>query len=547
MLRAMSAVMTRPEDAFNFKAPDYVPIFAARAQRLARLRADPKQLPALKHYYAGHIPDFINDWAVTVDPRVAGSGRSPVMPFLLFPKQREMAEWILARWRAGEPGIMDKSRDVGASWVALAVACSLSIFHRDISIGVGSYVEDKVDRSGDPDTLFYKARMFLTYLPAEFRGGWELKRNSAHMRLHFPDTDSSITGEAGDNIGRGGRKAIYFVDESAHLERPLLIDASLSANTDCRIDMSSVNGTDNPFAVKRHSGNYSVFTFHWRDDPRKNDEWYAKKCSELDPIIVAQEIDLNYSASVEGVIIPSAWVQAAVDAHLKLKIKPTGVMHSALDVADQGRDKNAWAGRHGILLTHCQQWAGKDSDIYDSTVKAMGLCDTHGFTSMDYDGDGLGAACRGDARKINEERVKNKRKAIKVGEYRGSAAVLYPEQFVRGPDGKPLDRKNEDYYLNRAAQDWFALRFRFQQTFRAMQGLPHEVDDLISIDSAIPDLARLTMELSQPTWELNNAGKVKVCKQPDGTVSPNLADSVRMVFAVRRKGLNISDDLLNMA
>jgi phage terminase large subunit len=545
--------MTRPELNFDFRKPDYVSIFAARAERLARIRANPKELPALKHYYKHHLADFISDWAVTVDPRVASQGRSPVMPFLLFPRQREMVDWILERWQRSEPGVMDKSRDIGASWVAMALGCSLGLFHDDISVGVGSYVEDKIDRSGDPDCLFYKARMFLTYLPPEFRGGWDVKKHSAHMRIQFPATGSSITGEAGDNIGRGGRKSIYLVDEAAHLERPQLIDASLSANTDCRIDMSSVNGMANPFAEKRHSGKIKVFSFHWRDDPRKDDDWYAKKCDELDPIIVAQEIDLNYSASVEGVVIPSTWVQAAVDAHIKLGITPSGARRAALDVADRGMDKNAMVFRHGILLAHAQSWsgavqvAGREWDLYDTIEKAFRLCDEQGWPGFDYDADGLGANAKGDARKINEARTAGNAMALPVmrvrplmvGAFRGSAAVLDPDRVVA-----TTDRKNVDFFANRKAQAWWALRFRFQATYRALNGQAYNPDDIISIASGFPERARLCTELSQPIYLINNAGKILIDKQPEGVASPNLADACMMAFAPRRPGLAINDALL---
>jgi hypothetical protein len=37
-----------------------------------------------------------------------------------------------------------------------------------------------------------------------------------------------LKGEAGDNIGRGDRTTLYFVDEAAFLQRPLLIDAALA-------------------------------------------------------------------------------------------------------------------------------------------------------------------------------------------------------------------------------------------------------------------------------------------------------------------------------
>lgn len=94
-------------------------------------------------------------------------------------------------------------------------------------------------------------------------------------------------------------------------------------------------------------------------DPRKDDEWYRKECEKIDnPIIVAQELDLNYQASAEGILIPSEWVQAAVDAHIKLGIQPSGQRLGAMDVADEGRDKNACSLRYGFLLNDVQEWSG---------------------------------------------------------------------------------------------------------------------------------------------------------------------------------------------
>lgn len=526
----------------------FAPILIERARRLAWLRGDKSggRLRDIKAYYrADHYADFINDWGMTVDPRNAEKKLPTVIPFTLFDIQREFLQFVLDRWRGSENGVIEKSRDMGASWLAMALSCTLCMFEHGIAIGVGSRKEEYVDKSGDPKTLLWKARAFMQYLPREFRGGWDRKKNSQHMLLSFPDTEGSIGGEAGDNIGRGGRTAIYFVDEAAFLERPLLVEASLSANTNCRIDMSSVNGSNNPFAEKTHGGKVKKLSMHWRRDPRKDDEWYAKKCAELDPVVVASEIDMNYSASVEGVIIPSQWVQAAVGAHTKLGIKPTGAKYATLDVADRGVDKCAWGHRHGILLETAESWSGKDGDIYATTERGMNNCDLYGVQDMGYDGDGLGAGCRGDARKINEERVKLKRKPLRVSEFRGSAAVHMPEAKVRGPDGKPLERTNEDMFANYKAQSWWALRFRFQQTWRAFQGLSYNPDDIISISPDIPELTRLTLELSQPVYKINGTGKILVDKLPDGALSPNLADMAMMAYAPRRKAMVIADALLD--
>jgi len=135
--------------------------------------------------------------------------------------------------------------------------------------------------------------------------------------------------------------------------------------------VSTPHGMANPFAEKRHSGMVKVFTFHWRDDPRKDDEWYAKQCNELDAITIAQEIDINYQASVEGVLIPSEWAQAAIGAHRKLGIEPTGKRSGSLDVADEGKDKNAFVSAHGIVIESIRIWSGKGSDIYGYSGKGI--------------------------------------------------------------------------------------------------------------------------------------------------------------------------------
>lgn len=533
----------RPEETFNFRTPDYTEILNARAERLQRLRADPNLLPALRLYYRANPWQFVSDWGMTSDPRNLERGLPVVVPFVLFPKQLEWMQWIIERWRSQEPGLTEKSRDAGISWCAVSLSCALCLFWDGMAIGFGSRKEMYVDNP-TPKSLFYKARQFMSFLPREFRGGWDRKVHAPQMRIEFPDTQSVISGEAGDNIGRGDRAAIYFVDEAAHLERPLLVDASLSATTNCRQDVSSVNGMANPFAEKRHGGKVKVFQFHWRDDPRKDDAWYAKQCSELDPVIVAQEIDINYTASVEGQIIPAAHVQAAIDAHVKLGIKVSGMRRASLDVADHGRDKNAMAFRHGILLEYLTQWSGATSDLYATTERAFSEVDQRkGYGGFTYDADGLGASQQGNSRKVNEDRARRNVATLRVLQFRGSDGVLDPEGIV-----PRTTRTNLDFFENYKAQSWWSLKYRFEATYNAVvKGLPFDPADIISIPSDIPYRTRLISELSQPVWKPSKLGKVMVDKLPDGALSPNLADAVMMAYAPRIEPFNIPDSMLDMA
>lgn len=519
---------------FDFKNPDYVQVFEWRVERLQRVRSTPGALDAMKLFYRDNPAQFIIDWGMTFDPRNVERKLPAAIPFLLFPKQEEWVHWFMERWHSQEPGITEKTRDIGMSWLTVGLADTLCLFNHGMVAGFGSRKEEYVDKIGSPKSLFWKARMFLSMLPAEFRGGWDVNKHAPHMRILFPDTDSAITGESGDGIGRGDRTSFYIVDESAFLERPQLVDASLSATTNCRQDISTPNGMGNPFAQKRHGGKIKVFTFHWRDDPRKDDAWYAKQVDRLDAVTVAQEIDINYSASVEGVLIPSAWIQAAIGAHVKLGIEPTGGRRGALDVADEGVDKNAFAGRHGVVLEYMESWSGKGGDIYDTVVKSFAICDERDYPGFDYDADGLGAGVRGDSRVINEARKDAGRPHIHDSPFRGSGAVFDPDgQMVK-------ERTNKDFFSNAKAQAWWALRIRFQNTYRAVvEGMTIDPDEIISISPDLPERAALVMELSQPTYTINQVGKIVVDKKPDGTKSPNLADAVMICYQPATRALDV--------
>lgn len=526
---------------FDFKNPDYVTVFEWRLDALNKLRSDRERLPLLVDYYKEHPAQFIIDWGVTSDPRNVERGLPALTPFLLFPRQEEWVYWLMDRWKNREPGITDKSRELGLSWLTICLSATLCLFHDGLNIGFGSRKEEYVDKKGDPKSLLWKGRQFISHLPPEFRGEWKERKHSPYMRIEFPNTSSVITGESGDGIGRGARNSIYFVDESAWIPRAELIDASLSQTTNCRIDVSTPRGMNNSFARRRFGGKISVFTLHWRDDPRKDDEWYQRTCGFIDdPVVIAQEIDLDYSASMEGILIPSVWVQSAVDAHIKLGIKPTGIKKGGFDIADEGADKNALCGRHGILIEYLECWSGKGSDIYESVERVFRLADSHHYPIVDYDADGLGAGVRGDARSINRIRIGDKRNKITFNPFRGSGSVVNPEGNPFLSEGETKDREkgrtNEDFFANAKAQAWWALRRRFQMTYRAVvENLPYNPEDIISIASTVTDYKKLIVELSQPTYSQNNNGKILVDKMPDGARSPNLADAVCIAFAPIRK------------
>lgn len=330
-------------------APDYDSVYLERAQRLERIRKDPAILPGLKEFYKDNPVQFIMDWGMTFDPRNAEIGQPTTMPFLLFPKQAEFIVWLRDRWLGREDGLAEKSRDMGVSWLCVAFAVWMWLFHPGTVAGFGSRKEEYVDDLNDPKSLFWKARQFVNLLPIEFRpAGWNPKKHAPFMTLTNPENGSAIVGESGDNIGRGNRTSIYFKDESAFYERAESIDAALSQTSNCKIDVSTPNGNGNPFYRKRHGGKVKIFTFHWRDDPRKGPEWYAKQQNDLDPVVLAQEVDIDYNASTSDAWISGTLVEAAQRLG-PADVDPNGPWIIGVDAAHMGDDESVICCRRGLL------------------------------------------------------------------------------------------------------------------------------------------------------------------------------------------------------
>jgi hypothetical protein len=500
--------------------------------------------------------EFINHWCDTYDPRNAGTDKPARMPFILFQRQEDMVLFLVACLRDEENGLVEKCRDIGATWICVAISVWLWLFWPGAAIGWGSRKSDLVDKIGDPKSIFEKIRITIRGIPKEFWPvGFKLDEHMSSMNIVNPETQATITGETGDNIGRGGRTLVYFKDESAHYERPEKIEAALGDNTRVQIDISSVNGTGNVFHRRREAGvewsrdadlpkgRTRVIVLDWRDHPEKSQDWYDRRRENAKGEgllhVFAQEVDRDYSASVEGVIIPGEWVKAAIDAHERLNFDDSGAWGAALDVADEGGDTNALAKRKGVVLKSVDEWGERDTGV--TARKAVDGCRELGPIDLQYDCIGVGAGIKAETNRLIDEKLMPK--DIQLVPWDAGAAVLFPDKHVVERDKKRKDDKhsplNKDFYANLKAQAWWQLRRRFELTFRAIQKLngdPDEqdftwkADDLISLPSLLPLLRKIEKELSQPTASQGSRMKMVVDKQPPGTRSPNLADAIVMAF-----------------
>lgn len=520
--------------------PDFEAEYQRRIGNLRRLRAKPDLLTGVHAFYSNHPVEFIRDWCTTYDPRNGDNGLPAEMPFIPFAKQEELVRFLMACISAKAGGLIEKSRDMGATWLACAFSIWLWRYRAGASVGWGSRKEDLVHRIGDPDSIFEKMRIIIDRLPREFwPKGFDPDKCIAHMRIFNPENGASITGEAGDNIGRGGRKLIYFKDESAHYERPERIEASLGDNTNTQIDISSVNGTGNVFWRKRMAGEVwsggpmdpsrtQVFVMDWSDHPGKTQEWYDQRKQKAQDEglshLFAQEVDRDYSGSVQGTLIPAEWVRSAIGAQRKIAIDSSGLVLAALDVADEGMDKNAEAHRKGPLLFHVDDWPRGDTG--ETARRAVTSAQEAGAVSLYYDSIGVGAGVKAETNRLRQIGHLG---SLNVYPWSASATVLHPKQnIIRGDRQSPT---NADFYQNLNAQAGWMLRRRFEETHKAVNGKPFDPDLMIVIAEDLPKLHQLEVELSQPTYSNNpKTGKIVINKMPPGTKSPNLFDAVKMAF-----------------
>lgn len=525
--------------------PDYRAVYAWRLKTLSDFNSDPTLIFAAKLYYSTRPTEFIMHWLDTYDPRKTSL---KWIPFVFFTKQADVIEFFHEMRTTQESGLVEKCRDYGLTWLACGYSIWSFLFIPHDSIGWGSRKAMLVDELGNPDSIFEKMRLMLRRLPKCFLPvGWNEKKHTAHMKFVNPESGATINGEAGDNIGRGGRKSVYFVDEAAHLERPEKVESALGDNTRVRIEISSVNGLGNTFHKRRVAGidwqpgkqidpMYTrVLVIDWRDHPEKTQEWYdlrkAKYEREGLSHLFAQEVDRDYAASLSNTIIPRAWIVSAINAHVTLKWTPEqiGNNHMAgLDVADGGIDRNALVRRQGVLCRYAEEWGDRDPGV--TARRSLVALRTLQRCKVMYDSIGVGAAVKAE---YNRLRYDEKIKGIENFDFipwNAGATPLEPKFRVIADDEESI--LNEDMFYNLKAQAWWSVRTRFYKTHRAVtDGIYYPIEELISLDGSIPCLYQLIDELAQPQKKENTSSlRMLVDKQPEGMKSPNLGDAFVMCY-----------------
>jgi phage terminase large subunit len=344
----------------NWAKPDYTQVYTERAAALEELRAKPGAIDGLKEYYADHWAQFVTDWGITYDPRNAGTDYPVLMPFILFPRQVEFMDWMYDSWKSRRRGLVEKSRELGASWLAVWGTICLFLFYPESTAGLGSFKKEKVDNGdGDPGSLFWKLRKGISMLPLEFIPKGFGEGNKWALVVN-PETGSSVVGEIGDSIGVGSRYSLYIVDETDSLEHQMQAEASLATTTDCRIDISTANVVGSLYYNNRRSfAENQVFVFDWEEDPRKrlnpdrpreDEEWYRRQKRDLHPTAFASQVERDPAGAVANTFLSVHLIEEAETRFVSQVEQASSVPWMVgVDASGMGNDETVIWKRRGRL------------------------------------------------------------------------------------------------------------------------------------------------------------------------------------------------------
>ena len=314
-----------------------------------------------------------------------------------------------------------------------------------------------------------------------------------------------------------------------------------SANPQSRADPFSQRFI-NPYITEIDRDGYYEDDIHlivkvnWQDNPWWGPEQEALRLwdfnnrprSEYDWIWEGK-----FNDAIEDSIIMPEWVDAAVDAHLKIPNMANGARVGAFDPADEGSDDKAFSTRVGVVVESSESWSTGDIDT--AIDKAFGIAFDTRCNELVYDSIGVGAGVKvGLAPRIHGTN-------LTVTGFCGSDGVRDPEKLYQG------DRPNKHLFRNKRAQFYWMLAERFRQTYNVIEkGVYIDPSELISLSSKITCMDQLKSELVRvPRKRTASNNLVQIMSKPEMRTmrikSPNLADSVMMLFANKPISVNGGD------
>ena len=190
------------------------------------------------------------------------------LPFITYPFQDDVYTELFEVILSGEDTIIEKSRDMGASWCCITSMEWMWHFSEiRYTFLLLSRKADLVDKRGDPKTLFYKIDFLHEHQP-----GWLLPRIDATL-MHRQNMDNGATMD-GDSTnefaGVADRRTAILLDEFSKMDNQSAIFRGTRDATNCRLFNYTPQGSGNMAYEIAQDANRRKMTLHWSIHPTKS-------------------------------------------------------------------------------------------------------------------------------------------------------------------------------------------------------------------------------------------------------------------------------------
>lgn len=260
---------------------------------------------------------WINAFVFQFNPQADEKGKVASLvegPFITWPFQDEALLSILDHISNRKPLVIEKSRDMGASWLCLLAMDWRWMFGRNNKFFVVSKSEEAVDKPDEPDSLFWKLDYIHRNLPRWMQRGRidiandgtaEKGRAKKRKKRTFfnPLGHNFITGAAMTELtGVGGRATAIFADEHGYMPEDWALLQNTANTAKCVIFNSTHNGLDKAFYHICTNGEYDKIQMHWSQHPDKVHGLYRvdRESGKLEVLDKQHEFPPNYPFVRDG-------------------------------------------------------------------------------------------------------------------------------------------------------------------------------------------------------------------------------------------------------
>lgn len=244
-----------------------------RRALLKRAEGDPEFQEGIRQICALDLLFYINAFCWQYNPKKVGNLR--IGPFTTWDFQEDAAYTILRCVEDQRDLTIEKSREMGASWLCLFVQEWLWHWHPLNTLLCISRNESLVE-SEKPDSLFWKIDFVHRYLPDWMMPGGR-RDNLRRRALYYGNehNGSNTTGEATTaKSGVGGRATMMFLDEFSQVDKDFEVLHRTSDTADCRIFNGTHLGLDTAFYTLTQRPDMRKLRMHWTQHPEKRKGLY---------------------------------------------------------------------------------------------------------------------------------------------------------------------------------------------------------------------------------------------------------------------------------